>query len=169
MTSAASRVVTRLASMQPADRSAVRSVLESTSRFRPSELAVAVEVFDSAFGLNGMDRDPDYKFVGAFDEQRELLGFAAYGPTPDTDNTWDLYWIAVAEKAQGRGVGAVLLAEVEKRIASVGGRLLMVETSSRDDYDRTRSFYESRGYRLEARIKDFYEPSDDRLMLTKEL
>jgi ribosomal protein S18 acetylase RimI-like enzyme len=80
-----------------------------------------------------------------------------------------LYWIAVAEKAQGRGVGAVLLAEVEKRIASVGGRLLMVETSSRDDYDRARSFYESRGYRLEARIKDFYQPSDDRLMLTKEL
>jgi ribosomal protein S18 acetylase RimI-like enzyme len=169
MTTAASRVVTRLASMQPADRSAVRSVLESTSRFRASELTMALGVFDAAFGLNGMDRDPDYKFVGAYDAKHELLGFAAYGPTPDTDNTWDLYWIAVSEKAQGGGVGAQLLEEVERRIARVGGRLLMVETSSREDYDRTRGFYETRGYHLEARIKDFYEPSDDRLMLTKEL
>jgi ribosomal protein S18 acetylase RimI-like enzyme len=107
--------------------------------------------------------------VGAYGASGELLGYANYGPTPHTDRTWDLYWIAVAREAHGKGVGSALLAEVERRLKEAGARLLLIETSSRTDYDATRGFYVARGYTEQARIRDFYAPDDDRVMLTKTL
>ena len=37
---------------------------------------------------------PDYEFTGAFEDER-LLGYACTGPTPATEGTFDLYWLAV--------------------------------------------------------------------------
>jgi ribosomal protein S18 acetylase RimI-like enzyme len=96
-----------------------------------------------------------------------LLGYAAFGPTPVTEGTWDLYWIAVAKEAHGKGVGSALLAAVEAKMAASKGRMLLIETSSRTDYEATRGFYAARGYAEQARIRDFYAVDDDRVMLTK--
>jgi hypothetical protein len=57
--------------------------------------------------------------------------------------------------------------EVERRIAERDARVVVVETSSRPDYDPTRRFYDKRGYRESARVQDFYTPGDDRVVLTK--
>lgn len=162
-------MVTRLAELAPAHRESVRLILQSTAQFRDQEVDVALELFDAAFGLGGVERDPDYLWLGAFDESGEVLGFVTYGPTPQTGGTWDLYWIAVAKAAHGRGIGGRLLEEVERRVSALGGRLLLIETSSRSDYEATRGFYDSRGYSEQARIHDFYAEHDDRLMLTKYL
>ena len=169
MTSTASRAVTRIASVKPADRAAVDRILRGTGRFRESEVGVALELFDAAFGLNGTIRDPDYHWLGAYGDRNTLLGFVTFGPTPAADGTWDLYWIAVAAEAHGRGIGSALLKEVEKRVSARGARLVMIETSSRDDYDATHAFYAARGYGEQARTRDFYEPGDDRILLTKSL
>jgi ribosomal protein S18 acetylase RimI-like enzyme len=169
MTAAASHAVARIVKLEPAHRDAVRRILESTDRFREAEVAVALELFDATFGLGGVAKDPDYRMLGAFGETGDLLGFVTYGPTPQTDGTWDLYWIATASSAQGRGIGGAMLAEVEKRILALGARLLLIETSSRDDYDSARKFYSTRGYVEQARIRDFYAVADDRLLLTKSL
>jgi hypothetical protein len=45
--------------------------------------------------------------------------------------------------------------------------MLIVETSSRSDYTATRAFYERRGYREAARVRDFYAPGDDRIIFVK--
>jgi ribosomal protein S18 acetylase RimI-like enzyme len=45
--------------------------------------------------------------------------------------------------------------------------LLVVETSSREDYAPTRHFYESHGYDRAARLADYYAPGDDRVLYTK--
>ena len=169
MTTPASRTVTRIAALVPADRSAVETIVRGTGRFRESEVGVALELFDAAFGLNGLLHDPEYHWLGACDDAGAMHGFVTYGPTPGTDGTWDLYWIVVDRSAQGSGLGSRLLAEVEQRVSALGARLLMIETSSRDDYDESRSFYSNRGYREEVRIRDFYEPDDDRLLLAKSL
>jgi hypothetical protein len=58
---------------------------------------------------------------------------------------------------------------MEDRLRARGGRLVLVETSSRPDYDRTRTFYARLGYTESARIRDFYAPADDRIMLTTRL
>jgi ribosomal protein S18 acetylase RimI-like enzyme len=97
------------------------------------------------------------------------VGYACYGPTPGTDGTFDLYWIAVHPSAQGRGDGSRLLAEVERRLRERDARLLVVETSSRDSYRHTRRFYEARGYTLAARCRDYYAVDDDREIYCKRL
>ena len=149
----------RIAPLQPDQRSRIESILRATAVFSDAEVGVALELFDA---------DDDYEFVGAsLDDQ--LVGYACYGPTPATERTWDLYWIAVHPAAQGSGAGGALMEEVERRLASRSARLLVVETSSRDDYAPTRRFYDRRGYREAARIRDFYAPGDDRVVLTKRI
>ena len=108
-----------------------------------------------------------YSFLGAFTPDDELVGYACYGPTPDTDRTFDLYWIAVDPDAQGGGGGTRLLTEVERRLQGQNARMLIVETSSRSEYAPTRHFYEKRGYAEAGRVREFYAPLDDRIIFMK--
>ena len=156
-------------------------ILEATRLFRAEEVDVAIELFDSVFGSSiGVDAaspattvnppaSSDYFFLGAFTPEEELAGFACYGPTPGTDRTYDLYWIAVDPAVQGSGSGTILLNEVERRLKGLSARMLVVETSSRSDYGNTRGFYIQRGYVEAARARDFYAPADDRITYTKRL
>jgi ribosomal protein S18 acetylase RimI-like enzyme len=167
--------------MTPKDRPRVREILEATRLFRGEEVDVAIELFDSVFGSSiGVDAatpvktvnppaSSDYFFLGAFTPEEELAGFACYGPTPGTDRTYDLYWIAVDPAVQGSGSGTILLNEVERRLKGLNARMLVVETSSRSDYGNTRGFYIQRGYVEAARARDFYAPADDRITYTKRL
>jgi ribosomal protein S18 acetylase RimI-like enzyme len=165
----------RLGELRLHDRARVAELLVSTRAFSREEVAVALELFDESFADResaGADDahvgDADYEFIGAYDGDR-LLGYACVGPTPATDGTFDLYWLAVDAAAQGNGIGRTLVREVERDLAERGGRLLLVETSSRPDYEKTRAFYARCGYTESARIKDFYAPADDRILLTTRL
>jgi ribosomal protein S18 acetylase RimI-like enzyme len=167
--------------MTQKDRPRVRAILEATRLFRAEEVDIAIELFDSVFGAPiGVDAaspvttvnppaSSDYFFLGAFTPEEELAGFACYGPTPGTDRTYDLYWIAVDPAVQGSGSGTILLNEVERRLKGLNARMLVVETSSRSDYGNTRGFYIRRGYVEAARARDFYAPADDRITYTKRL
>ena len=163
----------RLDALRPHDRARVAELLVSTNVFSRDEIAVALELFEASVAdeARGGADDAlvrDYEFVGAFDGDR-LIGYSCVGPTPATDGTFDLYWLAVDPAAQGKGVGRALVREVERDLRSRGARLLLVETSSRPDYENTRAFYARCGYTEAARIKDFYAPADDRIMLTTRL
>ena len=70
---------------------------------------------------------------------------------------------------QGRGIGRALTVFAEQAIAQRGGRLLVIETSSRETYHPTRQFYLSMGYREAARIAEFYGPADHKVVLVKEV
>jgi ribosomal protein S18 acetylase RimI-like enzyme len=146
-------------------RERVREIVEATGVFRREEIDIALEVFDSATAAPGLD----YTGVAAVDDEGRLLGFACYGHTPCTESTWDLYWIAVDPQAHRHGVGRRLLEACEAGIAALTGRLVVAETSSRADYGPTRAFYEARGYRVAARVPDFYAPQDDLVVYTKRL
>ena len=145
----------------------------STAVFSRDEIDVALQLFDATVrddGAAGADdaHVPDYEFTGAYEDER-LLGYACAGPTPATEGTFDLYWLAVDPAAHGKGIGTTLVRTVERELRERGARMLLVETSSRPDYSNTRAFYARRGYIEAARIKDFYAPADDRIMLTTRL
>ncbi|HET7457347.1 MAG TPA: GNAT family N-acetyltransferase [Gemmatimonadaceae bacterium] len=174
-----------MAPLRAGDRPRVEAILRATSVFREDEVEVALELFDEAFGVRRAASPPppppvsssptttlpapDYLFVGAFAPDRSLVGYACYGPTPSTDRTYDLYWIAVDPGSQGTGAGTRLIAEVERRLEQAGARLLVIETSSRPEYEPTRHFYVARGYSEAARVGEFYAPGDDRVIYTKRL
>ena len=111
-------------------------------------------------------RQKDYHSVVSEVDGR-IVGFACYGPTPMTDGTYDLYWIFVHPSYQGRSIGATLLAEVEKAVRGVGGRLLLVDTSSTRRYLPARRFYRNHGFRRAGEVKDFYRTGDSRLIYVK--
>lgn len=152
-----------LRELAPEDRAAVERIVRSIEVFSAAEKDVALEVLDAY--LEHPRRD--YHALGAFSLDGELLGYACYGRTPCTDGTWDLYWIAVGGETRSRGVGSLLLEEVERRVVRTGARLLVIETSSRADYSPTRAFYERRGYSAVARVPDFYAPDDDRVIFVR--
>ncbi|MEO7367473.1 MAG: GNAT family N-acetyltransferase [Gemmatimonadaceae bacterium] len=164
--------------MSPKDRPRISAILGATGVFRDEEIDVAIELFDCVFGsidaftvANSViaPASPDYIFLGAFTAEEELAGFACYGPTPGTEGTYDLYWIAVDPAVQKSGCGTILLNEVERRLRGQNARMVVVETSSRSDYGNTRRFYVQRGYVEAARARDFYAPADDRITYTKRL
>jgi len=107
-----------------------------------------------------------YSFLSAM-ENDELLGFACYGPTPLTQGTFDLYWIAVGAPAKGKGVGRALMAHVEDEVRSQGGRMIVLDTSGRREYAPTRAFYDRLGYTHAATVADFYAPGDDLIIFTR--
>lgn len=152
--------------MAPADRPDVVALIKATGFFRPDEILVAEELIDIT--LDEPDQQ-DYGIVVVTDEKGGVAGYMTYGPTPLTLGTYDLYWMAVAPKTQGRGYGRALVEWLEDYVRRAGGRLLVIETSSSEKYEPTRRFYLGLKYNEVARIPDFYGPGDDRVIYTKRL
>jgi len=153
-------------SMTSADKPAVLGLIRETGFFRPDEIAVAEELIDIT--LDRPDQK-DYGIVVAEDAQGAVAGYLTYGPTPLSLGTFDLYWMAVDPRAQGRGIGKALVLWLEEHVRREAGRLIVIETSSTEKYDPTRKFYLGLKYTEVARIPDFYGPGDDRVIYTKHM
>ncbi|GAB4389807.1 GNAT family N-acetyltransferase [Albidovulum sp.] len=147
------------------DAAAIRALVAATGMFSAAEVDIAAELVEERVARGTAS---GYEFVIA-EADGALLGYACWGPTPGTQGTCDLYWIVTAPQAQRRGIGRALLQRVIAAARQAGGRLLVAETSGRADYAPTRAFYRASGFRLAARLADFYAPGDDKLILTREL
>ncbi len=156
-------MATVLRALEPGDRPALERLVRSVELFSAAEKDVAMEVLDGYMEHPGKD----YHALGAFTHSGDLLGYACYGPTPCTEGTWDLYWIAVSGESRGRGIGTLLMEEIERRLVEQHARLVLIETASRADYAPTRAFYERRDYQVVARVPDFYAPGDDRVIFAR--
>jgi len=147
------------------DKSAIMHMLRNMPEFKPPEVVVAEEVLDDY--LRDSIRSGYHVFVAEIDSL--FVGYICYGPTPLTEGTWDIYWLAVAPNQQSQGIGKSLLSFAEENIKEIRGRLAVIETSSRPEYEATARFYRTQGYELTCRIADFYAPGDDKLILIKRL
>ncbi|MEE9226034.1 MAG: GNAT family N-acetyltransferase [Bacteroidota bacterium] len=149
----------------PEDRDEIKNILHRTETFSEREIEIALEVFDIHFE----DPEEDYELYTCVDEKNKVLGYVCTGPTPLTEGTWDIYWIAVRSDAQGKGVGKQLADFLEDRVRSARGRLVVAETSSSETYGRARRFYVKHGYHELATILDYYRPGDHLIIYGKYL
>ena len=150
--------------MKPEDREIVLDIIRATQMFTLLEISVARELVDIYLD---QPEQRDYFLAVVEDGSGGVVGYMAYGPTPLTDGTYDLYWMAVAPDRQGFGFGKELMSWLGKRVAEGGGRLIVIETSSQFKYEPTRRFYAGLGYQEISRIPDFYRPGDDRITYIK--
>lgn len=150
--------------MRPEDRESVLEIIRDTEMFTPQEIAVAEELIDIYLNRPGRK---DYFLAVVEDENGGVVGYLAYGPTPLTQGTFDMYWMAVAPEAQGRGYGKEMVRWVEDRVKAENGRMILIETSSQPRYQPTRWFYGGLGYKEISCIPDFYKPGDDRMTFVK--
>ncbi len=154
-----------LREMNADDREPLLAILRATREFKASEVPVAEELLD-AF-LDQPLTSGYYVWVALEEEQSRRRGYVCFGPTPLTEGTWDIYWIVVDADCRGAGIGRALLRHAEQEIQNAGGRMILIETSSKDEYRATHRFYEAMEYRQISFIPDFYTPGDGKITLQK--
>ena len=142
------------------DITALQIVLDRTDLFPghmlPEMLAPALTGETEAFWLTcHVDGSP--------------VGFCYTVPEDLTEGTWNMLALAVHPDFQGSGLGTALVQAAERRLRSNGQRILLVDTSSTDDFALTRQFYARNGYEEEARIRDFWSAGDHKVIFRKSI
>jgi ribosomal protein S18 acetylase RimI-like enzyme len=149
------------------DRQQIQRILTDTHHFNDEEIKVAIELIDVY--LND-EKQRDYIiYVIENDETKHTAGYICYGRRPLTDSTYDLYWIAVDPNIHGKGSGSRLVKHMEEDLKLNGGKIILIETSGKPEYENERKFYVKNGYEVQTIIKDFYRSGDDLYIYRKYL
>ena len=77
--------------------------------------------------------------------------------------------IAVDAPRHRQGIGSTMLLEVEEAVRAANGRLLLIETSDKSSFQRTRRFYRKHGYAEVAHLLDFFADGDGKASFIKRL
>ena len=150
------------------DLQAVATLIAASEFFSEAELAVAVELVEEALNI-GAASGYNFVFVDDTETPDQLLAYSCYGPIPDRETEFDLYWIAVSPRHQGAGWGSRLLLETERRVRLAGATHLIAETSGRTQYAPTRAFYQRMGYTCAEVVENYYAPGDDKVVYQKNI
>ena len=144
----------------PGDLSAAKGIIDAVQLF-PSELLDGMFCADT--------NDPvQSEFWLTFDDGSPMA-IAYCAPEAMADGTWNLLLLAVHPDRQSEGIGAQIMSYVETKLSAEGVRVLLVETSGTDEFNRTRAFYSKLGYNEEARIREYYGVGDDKIVFHKYL
>ena len=155
----------KLRELRSSDRPALEALIRATGVFSEEEVGVALELIDIGFKPGG----GGYLLFVAADERDVAIGYACYGHTSMTDGVYDLYWMAVDPRAYRGGIGKALLRATEDDVRRCGGRMLIIETAGKAEYENTRAFYVRTGCVEIARIIDFYRVGDDKVVYQRKL
>ncbi len=151
-------------SAKPDDTEAIMNVAEAIGLFEGEELE---ELGGMLGGYFEDSLGEGHSWIVCDDNG--VVGVAYFAPEQYANGTWNLYFIAVDPKSQGKGYGSAMINHVEKTLAEKGQRLLLVETSGLPNFESTRKFYRKQGYEEEARIREFYKAGDDKIIFRKVL
>jgi aminoglycoside 6'-N-acetyltransferase I len=150
-------------SIKPSDVSEIEKLLKRISNFNEEEIKVAMELVNIA--ANDQSQN-DYN-IFVYEEDGQIYGYHCTGRRPLTDAVYDLYWIVADPQRSGNGIGRKLLEHAENFVKERNGRWILVETSSREEYLPTQSFYFRNNYSIIGEIKDFYSVGDNLLIFGK--
>ena len=142
------------------DIKALKTVVETNDLFPPNMLDDMLS--DYLSNKNSSDLWFTY-------QEDRPVAIAYCAPERMTEGTWNLYLIAVHPDFQGRGIGTSIVNYIEQMLAKRGARILLVETSSLLSFTLTQKFYLKCGYEQEARIREFYQAGEDKIVFCKSL
>lgn len=145
---------------------AILEIARKIPQFSEEDAACISELWNES---RSSKTDPDrYHFLTA-EKDGQIVGFACFGHRPLTKGTYDFYWLGVDPDLQKKGIGHKLMSAVEDWIRSAGGYLMILETSTQDEFKHAREIYRKFGYQRQVEIPDFYKPGDGLVIYTKRL
>ncbi len=138
--------------LKPDDVIKIESILMNIDNFNDAEVRIAMELVNAA----AADAEQTEYNVFVYEEEGNIIGYHCTGKRPLTDAVYDLYWIVTDPSHKNKGVGKTLLAHAEQFVTQLKGRWLLIETSSKENYEGTRNFYLRNNYSIISEINDFY-------------
>jgi len=142
--------------------------LETESERRAClEIARTLPDWFNDAGIKAMERDLKSETTFIAVEKDQVLAFITVKPIKD--KALEILWMAVRREFRGRGIGTGLLRFVEMW-AKANFEVLIVKTSgdlSYKPYDKTRRFYERRGFVRVALIDPYPEWGEEALIYVK--
>lgn len=163
---------------QASDLPSLLDLVKSIDHFSSEEKSVAIELIHSAL-LEDINSKKDKKFsdynilVALLLDK--VVGYLCFGPTPMTESTYDLYWIATHPESRGKGVAKDLIDSLKSVLQNHHQEtpenqdkkfMIRIETGGKELFGGTREFYKRIGMEEEGRIKDFYSRGDDLVIFT---
>jgi ribosomal protein S18 acetylase RimI-like enzyme len=149
----------------PADTPALVALSGSSGLFKPDELDAVQGMLDEYHSTNAASGHD----IIAYEDGGTLVGIAYFAPKVFTDRVWELLMIAVDEPRHRQGIGSRMLLAVEDAVRRTNGRLLLIETSDRSSFERTRLFYRKHGYTEVAHIPDYFADGDGKASFIKRI
>ncbi|MFC2135582.1 GNAT family N-acetyltransferase, partial [Bacteroidota bacterium] len=143
----------------------VKTIIDKTDLFNSEEKEIALELVDDSL----RNPEKDYYNVFVLEEDNKIWGYHCTGKRSLTDGVYDLYWIVVDPELRSKGIGQSLLQHAEKFVTEKNGRWILAETSSRNEYEKTRNFYSRNNYSIVSQINDFYSVGDNLIIFGKYL
>lgn len=138
-----------------------------------AQIAEANDLFPSAM-LDQMSKpflanqSPDDLWLVA-ETDNQVRGFCFASVEEMTEGTWNMLALAVAPSHHSLGIGSAIVNALESRLKNANACIMIVDTSSDDNFAGARKFYQSCGYREEARIRSFWSEGDDKVTYWKRL
>lgn len=159
------QVQTTIRDVTQEDTEAIMHLSKAIGLFQPDELEELSRMLSAYFenSLNGQ-----HKWL-TDDEDGELIGVAYYAEEVFANGVFNLLLIGVHPDRQREGRGTQLLSYAEQELKAKGKRILLVETSSLESFEATRAFYRKNEYDEEARIREYYNPGEDKIVFRKTL
>ncbi|GAB5521714.1 MAG: N-acetyltransferase [Rhodothermales bacterium] len=144
------------------DEASLMTLAEQSGLFAPDHLAVVQETLTAY--LSGTD-----DALWFTTDTTEPFGVLYCAPEVMAEGVWNGLMLIVHPDSHGQGIGTQLMQHAEQILTAQGARLLLVETSSLDDFERARRFYAKLGFSEEARIAHYYAEDDAKVVFAKRL
>lgn len=157
----AENIITRDISKK--DRNALKVLISKIDIFSEEDKRISLDLIDEFL------KDPennDY-WVRCATENNVIQGFICYGPASLCVGTYDVYYIAVPPEFRRKGIGKMLIEDVESVLIKKKARMLLIETTSDPQYGGTLKFYERLGYVEAERLRDYYRDGEDKITFQK--
>lgn len=147
-----------------ADEAIAIADLAAANHFEPDE----IELVQGSLN-NYLEGTTDDLWFSALSPDKKLVGVLYCTPELMAKGTWNILMILVHPDHHRQGYGQALMAFTEAALTEQQARLVIVETSSLDDFAPARAFYPKCGYTETAQISDFYDAGNDKIVFRKDL
>lgn len=150
----------------PNDYEVVYRLLEKSGFYYESEINICLQMMEETIEYDNEKSDYHWLIV---EGNNNIVGFACFGKNRMTEDSWEVFCIAVDKNHKDKGFGSLILKEVERIAMGSKANRIWIQTSGKNKFIPTAKFFESKEYEKVATLPDFYSKGDHKIIFNKVL